>query len=113
LQGNEAARKIFESWFTPFNDLGAKTITLRNTGSTDHISFDAVGLPAFQFIQDPLITQHCNMDSYDHLSPDDLKQAATVVAGLVYEAAMREQVFPRKPLPQPLSVDPVTGSHRQ
>lgn len=113
LQGNKAARNIFEQWFAPFNDLGAKTITLRNTGSTDHISFDAVGLPAFQFIQDPLITQHSNMDSYDHLSPDDLKQAATVVAGLVYDAAMWDQNFPRKPLPKPLSVDPITGSQKQ
>jgi carboxypeptidase Q len=111
LQGNEAVRKIFEAWFAPFNDLGAKTITLRNTGSTDHISFDAIGLPAFQFIQDPLISQHSNMDSYDHLSPDDLKQSATIVAGLVYDAAMRDQEFPRKPLPKPLSVDPITGSH--
>jgi hypothetical protein len=113
LQGNEAARNIFESWFAPFNDLGVKTITLLNTGSTDHISFDAVGLPAFQFIQDPLMSQHSNMDSYDHLSADDLMHSATVVAGLVYDAAMREQAFPRKPLPQPLSVDPITGSHKQ
>lgn len=113
LQGNEAARKIFEAWFAPFNDLGVKTVTLRNTGSTDHISFDVVGLPAFQFIQDPLISQHSNMDSYDHLAPDDLKQSATVVAGLVYDAAMSDQEFPRKELPKPLSVDPITGSRRQ
>ena len=112
LQGNEAARNIFEQWFAPFNDLGVKTITIRNTGSTDHISFDALGLPAFQFIQDPLVTQHSNMDSYDHLMPDDLKQAATIVAGLVYDAAMRVQNFPRKTLPKPLSIDPITGSHR-
>ncbi|KAA9036150.1 M20/M25/M40 family metallo-hydrolase [Ginsengibacter hankyongi] len=112
LQGNEAARKIFEQWFAPFNDLGAKTITIRNTGSTDHISFDVVGLPAFQFIQDPLVSQHSNMDSYDHLMSDDLKQAATIVAAFVYDAAMRDQNFPRKPLPKPLSLDPITGSHR-
>lgn len=112
LQGNEAARYIFQNWFAPFNDLRAKTVTIQNTGSTDHVSFDAVGLPAFQFIQDRIITQHSNMDSYDHLMPDDLKQSATIVAAFVYNAAMRDQGFPRKELPKPLSVDPVTGSKR-
>ncbi len=110
LQGNEAARNIFQNWFAPFNDLRAKTVTIQNTGSTDHISFDAVGLPGFQFIQDRLRTQHSNMDSYDHLSPDDLKQSATIVAAFVYNAAMRDQKLPRKELPKPGSVDPTTGS---
>jgi Zn-dependent M28 family amino/carboxypeptidase len=105
LQGNEAARNIFQQWFAPFNDLGAKTITISNTGGTDHLSFDAVGLPGFQFIQDPLEydtrNHHSNMDVYEHLQEDDLKQAATIVAAFVYNAAMRDQKIPRKELPQP------------
>jgi hypothetical protein len=105
LQGNEAARNVFAQWFTPFNDLGAKTLTVSNTGGTDHLSFDAVGLPGFQFIQDPLEydtrNHHSNMDAYDHLQEDDLKQAATIVAAFVYDAAMRDQKIPRKELPQP------------
>ena len=109
LQGNEAARNIFQQWFAPFNDLRAKTVTIQNTGSTDHISFNTVGLPGFQFIQDRLVTQHSNMDSYDHLMPDDLKQSATIVAAFVYNTAMRNQKIPRKELPKLRSVDPVTG----
>lgn len=105
LQGNEAARNIFQQWFVPFNDLGAKTITISNTGGTDHLSFDAVGLPGFQFIQDPLEydtrNHHSNMDAYDHLQEGDLKQAATIVAAFVYNAAMRDEKIPRKELPQP------------
>jgi carboxypeptidase Q len=100
LQGNAAAAPIFEQWFQPFHDLGASTITLENTGGTDHLSFDAVGLPAFQFIQDPLEygarTHHSNMDSYDHLSAPDMKQAATIIAAFVYDAAQREEKMPRK-----------------
>ncbi|MEP6926114.1 MAG: M20/M25/M40 family metallo-hydrolase [Ginsengibacter sp.] len=103
LQGNEAVRPIFEQWLAPFNDLGAKTLTISNTGGTDHLSFDAVGLPGFQFIQDPLEydtrNHHSNMDVYDHLQEDDLKQAATIVAAFVYDAAMREVKLPRKELP--------------
>jgi hypothetical protein len=112
LQGNEAARSIFEEWFTPFHDLRAKTVTIQNTGSTDHISFDVIGLPGFQFVQDRIITQHSNMDSYDHLMPDDLKQSATITAAFIYNAAMRDEKLPRKALPKPLSIDPVTGSKR-
>ncbi len=104
LQGNEACRKIFEQWFAPFNDLDAKTITIGNTGGTDHLSFDAVGLPAFQFIQDPIEynarTHHSNMDTYDHLIEDDLKQIATIVAAFVYNAAQRDEKLPRKELPK-------------
>ncbi|HWB27724.1 MAG TPA: M20/M25/M40 family metallo-hydrolase [Chitinophagaceae bacterium] len=104
LQGNEACRQIFEQWFKPFNDLGAKTITISNTGGTDHLSFDAVGLPGFQFIQDPLEydtrTHHSTMDSYDHLVSADLKQMATIVAAFVYDAAQREEKLPRKELPK-------------
>jgi len=106
LQENEAVAPIFEAWMKPFNDLGMTTLTMRNTGGTDHQSFDAVGIPAFQFIQDPLDyetrTHHSNMDIYDRLQPEDLKQAAVIVAGFVYDAAMRDQMLPRKPLEKPL-----------
>lgn len=100
LQGNEACRPIFTKWFEPFHDLGAKTVTIRNTGGTDHLSFAGVGIPGFQFIQDEIEyntrTHHTNMDSYDHLQPEDLKQAATIVASFVYNAAMRDEKLPRK-----------------
>lgn len=103
LQGNEAARAIFEAWLKPFHDLGATTITSSNTGGTDHLSFDAIGLPGFQFIQDPIEystrTHHTNVDNYDHLIADDLKQAATITAAFIYNAAMRDEKMPRKPLP--------------
>jgi hypothetical protein len=100
LQGNANVKSIFEKWLQPFNDLGASTLTLQNTGGTDHLSFDGVGIPGFQFIQDPMEygtrTHHTNMDSYDHLSAEDLKQAATIVAAFVYNAAMRDEMIPRK-----------------
>jgi Zn-dependent M28 family amino/carboxypeptidase len=84
----------------PFKDLGMNTITMRSTGGTDHLSFDAVGIPAFQFIQDPIEyetrTHHSNMDVYDRLQGDDLRQAAVIVASFVYNAAMRDQMLPRK-----------------
>ena len=100
LQGNVAAGPIFAQWLKPFNDLGATTVTAQNTGGTDHQSFDRYGIPGFQFIQDRIEyntrTHHTNMDTYDHLQPDDLKQAATVVAGFVYNAAMRDQKIPVK-----------------
>ncbi len=105
LQGNEAARPIFAKWLEPFYDLGAKTITIDNTGGTDHQSFDGVGIPGFQFIQDAIEydtrTHHTNMDTYDHLVPDDLKQAATVIASFVYNTAQRDEKIPRKELPKP------------
>ena len=100
LQENEAARPIFTKWLEPFHDLGAKTVTISNTGGTDHLSFDRVGIPGFQFIQDPMEystrTHHTNMDTYDHLYPEDLKQAATIVASFVYHTAQREAKIPRK-----------------
>ena len=103
LQGNDAARPIFEQIFGPFRDMGVTTLTLQNTGGTDHLSFDAVGLPGFQFIQDELdyetITHHSNMDTYSHAVPEDLMQASAVIATAVYEIANREERFPRKPLP--------------
>ncbi|WP_431216654.1 M20/M25/M40 family metallo-hydrolase [Puia sp. P3] len=105
VQGNEKVVPIFKEWFQPFADLGASTITMHNTGSTDHLSFDAVGIPGFQFIQDPLDyetrTHHTNEDNYDHLHMDDLKQAATILASFVYNTAMRAEKMPRKPLPKP------------
>jgi hypothetical protein len=110
LQENAAAAPIFEAWMQPFKDLGMTTLTMRNTGGTDHQSFDAVGIPGFQFIQDPLDydtrTHHSNMDVYDRLQADDLKQAAVIVASFVYNAAMREQKFPRKPIEKPLPKEP-------
>ena len=104
-QGNAAIAPIFEQWIAPLHDLGVTTVTERNTGGTDHLSFDAVGIPGFQFIQDPLSyesrTHHSNEDVYERLQPADLKQMATVEAIFVYNAAMRDQMLPRKPLPQP------------
>lgn len=103
LQGNEAARQIFRSWFTAFGDPSAQTITIQNTGGTDHQSFDGVGLPGFQFIQDPLEydsrTHHYNMDVYDRIQEGDMKQAATIMALFAYNAANRDEKFPRKPMP--------------
>jgi len=105
LQGNESARPIFEAWFRPFNYLGAGTITTLNTGGTDHMAFDAVGLPGFQFIQDSLNyetrTHHSNLDVYEEVIPDDLKQASVIMATFVYNAAMRDEMIPRKALPKP------------
>ena len=101
-QNNTAAKAIFEQWLVPFHDLGAKTVTASNTGSTDHLSFDWVDIPGFQFIQDPLDyetkTHHTNMDTYDYLQIDDLKQAAVIVASFVYQAANRPAMMPRKAL---------------
>ena len=105
LQGNAAEAPIFQQWIAPLKDLGVTTITMRNTGGTDHLSFDAVGLPGFQFIQDPLDyesrTHHSNMDTYERLQPGDLAQLATVEAIFVYNAAMRDEMMPRKPFPHP------------
>jgi hypothetical protein len=103
LQGNEAVRPIFRAWLEPFRDLGAATLTSRNTGGTDHLSFDAVGLPGFQFIQDEIEydtrTHHSNMDVYDRIQAEDMKQASVIIAAFVYNAAMRDEKLPRKPLP--------------
>lgn len=105
LQGNEAERSIFSKWLEPFNDMGAKTITINNTGGTDHLAFDRVGVPGFQFIQDEIEydtrTHHSNMDTYDHLVAEDLKQAAVIVATFVYNTAQRDEKMPRKELLPP------------
>ncbi len=104
LQGNDAARAPFEAWLAPFKDLGASTVTIRNTGSTDHVAFDAIGIPGFQFIQDPLEyftrTHHTNMDTYDRINKNDLMQASVIVATFVYQTAMRDRMMPRKELPK-------------
>jgi hypothetical protein len=104
LQGHEAMRPIFESWLAPFRDMGVTAISIRNTGGTDHLSFAAVGLPGFQFIQDPLdygtITHHSDMDTWDHAVPEDLMQASAVIATVVYEAATRKEMLPRRELPK-------------
>ena len=103
-QENAAVVPIFEAWLRPLRDLGADTITERPTGGTDHLSFDEVGVPGFQFIQDELdymnLTHHTDMDVYDHLERDDLMQASVVMAAVVYDAAMRPEKLPRKPLPK-------------
>jgi carboxypeptidase Q len=110
LQENAAVGPIFQQWMAPLADLGVGTITMRNTGGTDHEAFDSVGIPGFQFIQDQLDyssrTHHSNMDTYEHLQPDDLAQAAVVEAMFVYNTAMREQMLPRKPVPHPELEEP-------
>jgi Zn-dependent M28 family amino/carboxypeptidase len=113
MQGNESVRPIFRRWLDPFKDpkwfdkdkdLGANTLTLSNTGGTDHLSFDALGLPGFQFIQDTVEydtrTHHSNMDVFDRIQADDMKQIATIVATFVYQAAMMDEMMPRKAVRQ-------------
>jgi carboxypeptidase Q len=110
LQENAAVAPIFEAWMRPFKDLGMTTMSMRNTGGTDHLSFDAVGIPGFQFIQDPIEyetrTHHSNMDVYDRLQPEDLKQISVIVASFVYDAAMSDKMLPRKPIEKPLPREP-------
>ncbi len=105
VQDNDMMMPVFKEWLDPLRDMGVTTLTIRNTGSTDHISFDAVGLPAFQFIQDPLEystrTHHSNMDLFDRLQPGDMEQASAVMAWVVYNAANRPEMLPRKTLPKP------------
>lgn len=101
MQGNENARPIFRSWLAPFKDMGATTLTSSNTGGTDHLAFDAVGLPGFQFIQDTIEydsrTHHSNMDVFDRIQADDMKQMSIILAAFVYQTAMMDERFPRKP----------------
>ena len=102
LQGNEAVRPLFREWLAPFRDAGATTLSISNTGGTDHLSFDAIGLPGFQFIQDEVEyntrTHHSNQDVFDRIQADDLKQAATIMAAFLYNTAMRDEKLPRKPV---------------
>jgi len=106
LQGNEGVAPIFDLWMKPFNNLGMNTLTIRDTGGTDHQAFDAVGLPGFQFIQDPVEygtrTHHSNMDVYERIQGEDMRKNAVIVASFVYHTANRDQVLPRKPLPKPV-----------
>jgi carboxypeptidase Q len=106
LQGNEAVAPVFEAWMQPFHSAGMKTLTIRNTSGTDHLSFDAVGLPGFQFVQDAIEygsrTHHTNLDVYERAVQDDLTHNAIVIATFAYHAAMRDQPLPRKPLPKPM-----------
>ena len=105
LQGNEAVAPIFDAWLKPFTNIGMTTLSIRDTGGTDHQAFDAVGLPGFQFIQDPVEygtrTHHSNMDVYERIQAEDMRKNAVIVAAFVYHAANREDRLPRKPLPKP------------
>ena len=113
MQGNEAVAPIFEAWMKPFESLGMRTLSIRATGSTDHVAFDEVGLPGFQFIQDPIEygsrTHHTNLDVYERAIPDDLVQNAITIATFAYHAANREQPLPRKPLPKPTPAGATPG----
>jgi Zn-dependent M28 family amino/carboxypeptidase len=104
-QGNEMVAPIFKAWMEPFANLGMTHLTIRNTGGTDHLAFDAVGLPGFQFIQDAVEyetrTHHSNMDVYERIQPRDMMYNAVIVAAFVYETANRDTLVPRKPLPKP------------
>ena len=105
LQGNEAVAPIFQAWMQPFKNVGMTTLSIRNTGGTDHLSFDAVGLPGFQFIQDPVEynsrTHHSNMDVYERIQAPDMMKNAVIVASFVYLTANLDEKLPRKPLPAP------------
>jgi hypothetical protein len=105
LQGNAGVASIFERWMEPFHNLGMTQLTLRNTGGTDHLSFDEVGIPGFQFIQDEMDydsrTHHSNMDVYERIQEADMKQMAVIVASFVYLTANRAEKLPRKPMPKP------------
>ena len=102
LQGNESVRAVFRQWLMPFRDMGATTLSIANTGGTDHLSFDGIGLPGFQFIQDEIEydtrTHHSNQDVFDRIQADDMKQAATIMAAFVYNAAMNDEKLQRKPV---------------
>jgi hypothetical protein len=105
LQGHEAVAPIFQAWMEPFRNMGMTTLAIRNTGGTDHQSYDAVGLPAFQFIQDEVEynarTHHSNMDTYERVQANDLMRNAVIVASFALNAANRDEKLPRKPLPKP------------
>jgi len=107
LQGNDAVAPIFREWMEPFRSLGMAYLTIRNTGGTDHQSYDRVGLPGFQFIQDDIeyssMTHHTNLDSYERLQPGDMRRNATIAAAFAYLAANRDEMLPRKPLPAPVA----------
>jgi hypothetical protein len=121
-QENASVVPIFEKWGEPFRDLGFTTVTMRTTGSTDHVSFDAIGIPGFQFIQDSVEyetrTHHSNMDVYDRAQRDDLIQASIIMASFLYDAANRDEMMPRKPLMvevkhEPAPVAPATDAKKK
>jgi carboxypeptidase Q len=105
MQGNESVRALFRKWLVPFREMGATTLTVSNTGGTDHQSFDGIGLPGFQFIQDEVEydsrTHHSNQDVFDRIQAEDMKQAAVIMAAFVYNAATIDEKLPRKPAPAP------------
>jgi carboxypeptidase Q len=105
LQGNEAVAPIFEAWMRPLRNMGMTTLAISDFGGSDHLMFDAVGLPAFQFLQDPIEyearTHHSNMDVYERIQPEDLMGNAVIMAAFVYHAANRVELLPRKPMPKP------------
>jgi Zn-dependent M28 family amino/carboxypeptidase len=107
LQGNEAVAPIFREWMEPFHTIGMTTLTIDNTGGTDHLSFDAVNLPGFQFIQDEIeysaITHHTNLDSYERLQPEDMRRNATIAAAFAFLAANRDDRLPHKPVTSPFA----------
>ncbi len=103
MQGNEQVRPLFRQWLAPFREMGASTLSISNTGGTDHLSFDTIGLPGFQFIQDEIEydtrTHHSNQDLFDRIQADDMKQAAVIMAVFIYKTAMMDEKIPRKPAP--------------
>jgi carboxypeptidase Q len=105
LQENQSLEPIFRQWMEPLRDLGVSTSSMRTSNGSDFVSFDRVGIPAVELEQDPVeyesLTWHTNMDTLDRIQREDVMQAAAVVAAMVYHAAMRDQLLPRKPLPQP------------
>ena len=119
MQENSAVAPIFKQWIEPLRDLGVTTLSTRTTGGTDHLSFDAVGIPGFQFIQDPMdystLTHHSNLDVYEHIRPDDLRQAAVVMATFVYNTAMRDDMLPRKPIrpEEPKTAESESGAEKK
>jgi Zn-dependent M28 family amino/carboxypeptidase len=105
LQNNEPVAPVFSSWMEPFRNMGMTTLAIRNTGGTDHLAFDEVGLPGFQFIQDPVEydsrTHHTSMDVYERIQANDMMRNAVIVASFAYQAANRDERLPRKPMPRP------------
>ncbi len=103
MQGNEQVRPLFRQWLAPFREMGASTLSISNTGGTDHLSFDTIGLPGFQFIQDEIEyetrTHHSNQDLFDRIQAEDMKQAAVIMAVFIYKTAMLDEKIPRKPAP--------------
>lgn len=110
-EGNLAVAPIFREWLAPFASMGATAVVTARTGGTDHVALQQIGIPAFQFVQDPLDygarIHHTSIDSYDHLKLDDLRQAAVILASMLWQAAERETMLPRMPLPtRPAPTDP-------